>query len=128
MELNVLCISNQIVVSGLGIAVTASISGGGAYFRLNDQPTTYTSATVTNGTRIKVYMSTPGGYGQSSVCYLTVGSMVRSWAVFTTSFDPNNGNKIYIGKNTAPLGLGEVINFFGGPYDIFLRLEIWEHI
>ena len=119
MDLNVLCISNQIVISGLGIAVTASISGGGAYFRINDQPATYTSATVTNGTRIKVYMPTPGGYGQSNVCYLTVGSMVRSWAVFTTSFDPNNGNKIYLGKNTAPLGLGEIINFFGGPYDIF---------
>lgn len=119
MDLNVLCISNQIVVSGLGIAVTATISGGGAYFKLNDQPTPYTSATVANGTRIKVYMPSPSGYGQSNVCYLTVGSMVRSWAVYSTSFDPQNGNKIYLGKNTPPLGLGEIINFFGGPYDIF---------
>lgn len=106
--------SAALTISGVDVAVTASVSGGGAYLRKNSGATNLTSVSVSSGDVIRVFMTSPSGYQQTVSTTLTVGESSRVWTISTPSIDPQTGTKISIGVSGAPLSLSQVVDFFGG--------------
>lgn len=109
------CYSSRVNVSGLGVAVTASVVGGGAVIFKNGSSTPVTSTTVVNGDRLYLRMNASSVPGGSTSCTLTIGSLSRTWTLTNSSALPANGVKVPIGP--LPVSELKVINLFGGQFD-----------
>lgn len=110
--------SNNVVITGISVPVSASLSGGGAVMFVygnNQTLNAVTSATIYAADTIYLRMTSPNTPGASYTCTLTVGSVSRSWTITNSSADPNSGIKISLGP--LPVVGSNIITLFGGRYD-----------
>lgn len=98
-------------LTGMNTTATASCSAG-CDFTVNNGLST-TSATVKNGDRIQLFVTASAGWSSAVTGTLWVGSVSDSMTV-TTVGAPALNQLILFPKTAVPIGLNEVINFFGG--------------
>lgn len=111
--LSTLYFSEKITLSGINIAVTASVSGTGAYLRKNNSATNYTSVSVVNGDVLQVVLTSASSYNSSRTATLSVGGVSDTFTV-TTFTGPGSGIRVPFPFSAAPFSMSDITDFFAG--------------
>jgi hypothetical protein len=82
-QLNTVVTSNAITVSGINTATNISISGG--TYSVNGGPYTSAPGTVSNGSTVRVQLTSSGSYSTTTSATLTIGGVSDTFSVTTRS-------------------------------------------